>query len=321
MKAIVYTQYGPPEVLKVKEVEKPAPNDDQALVRVLAVSVNPAEAHMRGGGGRLFGGGLLKPKESIPGADFAGRVEAVGKNITGFHAGDEIFGRKDPGGLAEYACVSERSIALKPAQATFAQAAAVPVAGVTALQSLRDAGHLQAGQKVLINGAAGGLGTFSVQIAKAFGAVVTGVCSTRNLELVCSLGADYAIDYTKDDLSRSGQRYDLIIDNVGNLPVSAYRRLLTPNGICVITGFTSVFLLLQDFTLGPLFSRTGGQKIGNMLAHIRQPDLVALKELIEAGKLTPFVDKTYPLNQAAEAYRYLETRHARGKIVISMETV
>ncbi len=319
MKAVMYKQYGSPEVLHVNDIEMPAPNDNQVLVKVHAASVNPAEAHMRAGGGRLFGGGLLKPKQPIPGADFAGRVEAAGKNITKFQPGDDVYGRRDPGGLAEYLCVSEKSIATKPARISYEQAAAVPVAGITALQSLRDAGKLQAGQEVLINGATGGLGTFSVQIAKALGARVTGVTSTRNLELVRSLGADKVIDYTKGNFARGGECYDLIIDNVGNHSISDYLRTLKPNGICIITGYTSVLILIPNFLLGRLVSRFGNKQIGNMLAHIKSQDLLFLNELMEAGKLTPFVDKVYPLSQAAEAYRYLETKHARGKIVITLE--
>lgn len=322
MKAIVYTRYGPPDVLQVKEVEKPAPDDNQLLVRVQAVSLNPAESHLRKGMfiARVLGrSGLLRPKHPVLGADIAGRVEAVGKDVTQFQPGDEIFGRRAPNGFAEYVCVSEKPIALKPANVTFEQAAAVPVAAVTALQSLRDAGQLQPGQKVLINGASGGLGTFAVQIAKAFGADVTGVCSTRNLELVCSLGADRAIDYTREDFSRNGQRYDLIIDNVGNRSITDYRRALTPQGICVVTGFTSVALLFQHILWGRLVSRAGGQQIGNMIAQITKRDMVVLKELIEAGKVTPFIDRSYQLSEVVEAYRYLETKRARGKIVVTME--
>ena len=322
MKAITYTQYGSPDVLQLTEVEKPTPNDNQVLVRVHAVSLNPAEAHLRRGMliARLMGGnGVLKPRQTVLlGADIAGRVEAVGKNVTQFEPGDEVFGRRDPGGFAEYTCVSEKPIAPKPANMTFAQAAAVPVAGLTALQSLRDTGRLQPGQTVLINGAAGGLGTFSVQIAKALGAKVTGVCSTRNLDLIRSLGADRVIDYTREDVTRDGQRYDLIIDNVGNRSISDYTRLLNPNGICVITGFTSVGLLLQHLALGRVVSAVGNKKVGMMVSKMSQPDLLWLKEQMEAGTLTPVIDKTYSLNAVPEAYRYLETKHARGKIIVMM---
>lgn len=321
MKAIVAKAYGPPDVLQVREVEKPAPNDDQVLVRVRAVSLNPAEAHMRKGllVGRIIQGGLLRPKHAIPGADFSGRMEAVGRNITRFQPGDEVFGRRGYDGFAEYVCVTENPIAPKPANVTFEQAAAVPVAGVTALQALRDDGRIRPGQEVLINGATGGLGTFTVQIAKAFGAHVTGVCSTRNLELARSLGADRVIDYTREDFSRNGQRYDLIIDNVGNHPVSDYLRVLNPRGICVITGFTSMALLVQYFVMGRLITRFGNKKVGTMLARITKEDLLVLKGLMEAGKVVPFVDRCYPLSEVPEAYRHLETRHARGKIVVTME--
>ena len=322
MKAIVCTKYGPPEVLQLKEVEKPTPNDNQVLVRVHAASLNPAEMHMMSGKlmARILGrNGLLKPKNTIPGADFSGRVEAVGRNVTQFKPGDEVFGRRGFDGFAEYVCVTENPIALKPANMTFEQAAAVPVAGITALQSLRDDGQIQPGQNVLINGASGGVGTFSVQIAKAFGAEVTGVCSTRNLDLVRSIGADRVIDYTREDFTRNGQRYDLIIDNVGNHPVSDYVRALNPKGICVVVGYTSIGLLLQYMLLGRLISRNGSKKIGSMLAHIKQKDLVVLKELMEAGKIVPVVDKCYPLSQVPEAYRYLKTRHAPGKIVVTLK--
>ena len=322
MKAIVHTQYGPPDVLQLKEVEKPTPNDSQVLVRVHAVSLNPAEAHMRKGAlmARVIGGtGLLKPKNTILGADFSGRVEAVGSNLTQFKRGDEVFGRRAPGGFAEYVCVSENPIVLKPANVTFEQAAAVPVAAITALQSLRDAGQIQPGQKVLVNGASGGVGTFTVQIAKSFGADVTGVCSTRNLDLVRSIGAERVIDYTREDFTRNGQRYDLIIDNVGNRSVSDYARALSPKGICVIAGYSSMVLVFQYMLLGGWISRTGSKKIGTMLAHVKKQDLLVLNELMEAGKVVPFVDRCYSLSQVPEAYRYLETRHARGKIVVTWE--
>ncbi len=253
------------------------------------------------------------------GADISGRVEAVGRNVTQFKPGDEVFGRGAPNGFAEYVCVGENPIALKPVNITFEQAAAVPVAALTALQSLRDAGQIQPGQKVLINGASGGVGTFTVQIAKSFGAEVTGVCNTRNLDLVRSLGADRVIDYTREDFTRNGQRYDLIIDNVGNHSVLDYKRALTPNGICVLVGATSMVLLFQNMALGRLISRTGSNKIGFMLAHITKKDLVVLKELMEAGKVVPVVDRCYPLGEVAEAFRYAETGHARGKVVVTLE--
>lgn len=321
MKAIAHTQYGSPDVLRVEEVEKPTPNDDQVLVRVRAVSINPAEAHLRNGAlmARVIGGnGLFKLKyKMVLGADFAGQVEAVGKNITLFKPGDEVFGRKSLDGFAEYVCVSEKPIALKPANISFEQAAAVPVAALTALQSLRDDGHIQSGQKVLINGAAGGIGTFTVQIAKAFGADVTGVTRTQYLDFVRSLGADRVIDYTRENFSRNGQRYDLIVDNAGNHSVADYVRALNPDGICVIVGFTSLPFLLQHLVLGRLVSKIGRKKIGMMLAHIHREDLTVMKEMIESGKVVPVVDRCYPLNEVAQAYHYLETKGARGKIVVT----
>jgi NADPH:quinone reductase-like Zn-dependent oxidoreductase len=261
----------------------------------------------------------LKPKDPIPGADFAGRVEAVGKNVTRFKPGDEVFGRRGSSGFAEYVCVTEKSIALKPANMSFEQAAAVPVAGVTALQSIRDHGKIQAGQKVLINGAAGGVGTFSVQIAKVYGADVTGVCSTKNLELVRSLGADRVIDYTREDFTRSGQQYDLIIDNVGNHLDADYVRVLKPNGICVGVGFTSVRLMIKSLLLKPFVPRSGNWKFGSMMAQINQADLTVLKEMMEAKKVVPVIDKSYLLSQVPEAYRYLKTKHAPGKIIVNFK--
>ena len=320
MKALIHTQFGPPDVLQIVEVEKPTPTDDQVLVNVQAVSLNPADYHLRRGIPLArFSGGLMRPKDTMLGADFAGRIEAVGKNITQFQPGDEVFGRRAPNGFAEYVCISERPIALKPANVSFEQAASVPVAGLTALQSLRDTGKLQPGQTVLINGASGGLGTFSVQVAKALGAHVTGVCSTSNLDLVRSLGADRVIDYTRTDFSREGQRYDLILDNVGNHSLGDYRRTLKPAGRCVITGFTSFGLLAQYLIVGGLVSKLGSQQIGMMISKINTADMNILKELIEAGKLVPFVDKVYPLNEVVEAFRYLETKHARGKVVVTFQ--
>jgi NADPH:quinone reductase-like Zn-dependent oxidoreductase len=321
MKAIVYTKYGPPDVLHLKEVEKPTPNENQLLVRVRALSLTRAEPYMRSGkppARLLLGSGLLRPKNPIPGADFAGRVEAVGKNVAQFKPGDEVFGRRSPGGFAEYLCVSEKPVVLKPANATFEQAAALTSAGLTALQSVRDGGQIRPGQNVLINGASGGVGTFTVQIAKAFGADVTAVCSTRNLELVRSIGADRVIDYTQQDFSRNGQRYDLIIDNVGNHSLADYRRALTPTGICVIVGFFSIGLLLQHLILGRLLSRIGNQKISITAVHTTKEDLTVLKELVEAGKVVPVIDRTYPFHEVVEAHRYVETGHARAKVVVTV---
>ena len=322
MKAIVYTKYGSPDVLQLKEVEKPTPKEDEVLVKVQAVSVNPYEwHHLRGTPYlmRLMGVGLLKPKHKILGNDVAGRVEAVGRNVKQFQPGDEVFGASGFGALAEYVCVTEDKLVLKPAGTTFEEAAAIPIAAVTALQSLRDKGQIQPGQKVLINGASGGVGTFAVQIAKSFGAVVTGVCSTRNLDMVRSIGADDVIDYTQEDFTQNGQRYNLIIDNVGNRSVSDCKRALSPEGICVIIGYSSPVLLFQAMFLGPLISMTGSKKIGLMGANINKKDLVFLKELLEAGKVVPVIDRRYPLSEVAEAIRYLEEGHAQGKVVVTME--
>jgi NADPH:quinone reductase-like Zn-dependent oxidoreductase len=320
MKAIFYDRYGPPEVLQLKDVEKPAPNDDQMLVRVHAVSLNPAEAHIRKGMllARLMGGQPLRPKPQIIGADFAGRVEAAGRNITHYRPGDEVFGRRSPGGFAEYLVVSQKPVALKPANATFEEAAGVPVAGLTALQSLRDDARVQPGHKVLVNGASGGVGTFTVQIAKAMGAEVTGVSSPHNLDLVRSLGADRVLDYTREDFTRSRQQYDAIIDNVGNHTVGGLARALRPNGVCVIVGFTSVPLLLQQQVLGRLATRLSQKRIGSMLARTTHDDLVVLKDMIEAGQVRTVIGRCYPMTSVPEAYRYAETRHTRGKVIVTL---
>jgi NADPH:quinone reductase-like Zn-dependent oxidoreductase len=321
MKAVVATKYGPPDVLQVQEVDKPAPTDSQLLVRVRAVSLNPAEWRMRRGMllARVVTRAFSRPPEPMLAADFAGRVEAVGRDVSEYAVGDEVYGRRSPDGFAEYVCVSEKSIARKPANVTFEQAAAVPVAGLTALQSIRDNGQLRPGQKVLINGAAGGVGTFGVQIAKAFGAEVTGVCSPRNLELVRSLGADRVVDYTREDFTRSGQQYDLIIDNVGNRSLADQARVLRPGGICVIVGYTSLPLLFQHLVLARLISRMGSKRFGMMLARITHADLVVMNELMASGKVVPVVDRRYPLSQVVEAYRYVETLHARGKVVVTFD--
>ena len=318
MKAFVYTEYGSPDVLQLKEVEKPAPKDNEVLVKVYAASVNPADWHLMRAEPFLarLENGLRKPKNTKLGADVAGRVEAVGKNVSQFQAGDDVFGELPLnvlGSFAEYVCAHEDALALKPARLTFEQAAAVPLAAFTALQGLRDKGQIRQGQKVLVNGAAGGVGTFAVQIAKSFGTEVTGVCSTRNLDMVRSIGADHVIDYTQEDFTRTGQRYDLIFDAVGNRSVSDYRRALSPNGICAVAGFTSLSRLFQIMLLG-------GKNIGLMeTARGNKKDLLILKELLEAGKIVPVIDRTYPLREVPEAIRYLETKHARGKVVIKVE--
>jgi len=315
VKAILFETYGSPDILQFKDIEKPAPKDNEVLVKVHAASANPLDWHSMRGAPFLarIEFGLQKPRSPMLGADVAGRVEAVGKNVTQFQVGDEVFGDIHAGSFAEYACASEELLALKPANSSFEAAAAVPVAAFTALQGLRDKGQIQPGQKVLINGASGGVGTFAVQIAKSFGTEVTGVCSTRNLDMVRSIGADYVIDYTKEDFTQNGQRYDLIFDAVGNRSVSDHQRALSPNGICSVAGFTSLSRLFQVMLLG-------GKKIGLMeTAKANKKDLVIIKELLEAGKVVPVIDRTYPLSEVPEAIRYLETGHARGKVVITVE--
>jgi NADPH:quinone reductase-like Zn-dependent oxidoreductase len=318
MKAIVYTRYGSPDVLQLKDVEKPAPRDNELLVKVHAASANPADWHLMRAEPFLarLANGLLKPKNTKLGADVAGRVEAVGRNVTQFQAGDEVFGGltlNELGSFAEYVCAPEELWALKPARLTFEQAAAVPLAAFTALQGLRDKGQIQPGQKVLINGASGGVGTFAVQIAKSFGTEVTGVCSTRNLDMVRSIGADHVIDYTQEDFTQNGQRYDLIFDAVGNRSVSDFKRALSPNGICAVAGFTTLSRLFQVMLLG-------GKKIGLMeTAKPDKKDLAFIKELLEAGKVVPVIDRCYPLAEVPEAIRYLEEGHARGKVVITVQ--
>ena len=325
MTAIVYTEYGSPDVLQLKDVEKPAPKNNEVLVKVHAVSANPADWHLMRGAPFLarLENGLQKPKSTRLGADVAGRVEAVGRNVTQFQVGDEVFGQlplNQLGSFAEYVCINEDTVALKPAMMTFEQAAAVPLAAFTALQGLRDKGQIQQGQKVLINGASGGVGTFAVQIAKSYGTEVTGVCSTRNLEMVRSIGADHVIDYTQEDFTQTGQRYDLIFDTVGNRSVSDLQRALSPNGICSVAGFTTLFRLFQINVLGAWVSKTGSKKIGMMeTAKANKRDLVIIKELLEAGQVIPVIDRTYPLSEIREAIRYLETGHARGKVVITLE--
>lgn len=324
MKAIVYTQYGSPEVLHLKEVEKPTPKDNEVLIKVHAASLNAADYYMLQGTPfmvRLMTGGILKPKRAILGSDVAGRVEAVGKNVTQFKPGDEVYGDLSGsgwGGFAEYVCARENAVALKPANLSFEDAAAVPMAAVTALQGLRDKGNIQAGQKVLINGASGGVGTFAVQIAKAFGAEVTAVVSTRNLDMARSLGADHVIDYTQENFTQNGQRYDLILAANGYHPLSHYQRALSPNGRYVMAGGTGA-QIFQAMLLGPLRSRREGQKMGNLLAQPDQKDLMFMKELLEARKVVPVIDRCYPLSETADALRYVGEGHSRGKVVISME--
>ena len=326
MKAVVYTNYGSPDVLEIRNIKKPIPNDDQVLVKVRAASLNPLDWHYMEGTPymiRAMGAGLRKPKSPRLGVDLAGTVEAVGKNVTQFKPGDEVFGTGHGAAFAEYVCAGKTKLVLKPANITFEQAAVVPIAALTALQGLRDKGKVQPGQKVLINGASGGVGTFAVQIAKSFGADVTGVCSTKNLDLVRSLGADHVIDYTKEDFTSGAQRYDLILDNVGTQPLSGFRRALKPQGICVMIGgggpnegrwIGALARPVKALLLSPFVS----QQMSMMLAEIRQEDLTVMRDLMEAGKVTPVVDKTYPLSQVREAIKYLEAGHARGKVILTM---
>ena len=324
MKAIVYHTYGSPDVLKLAEVPKPVPSDDGVLIKVHAASLNAADWRLMRADPflvRLQPGWLFKPKDTILGVDIAGRVEAVGRNATQFQPGDEVYGDLSlcgHGGFAEYVAVPENAVALKPANLTFEEAAAVPLAGVTALQGLRDKGQLQPGQKVLINGASGGVGTFAVQIAKALGAEVTAVCSTRNVDLARLLGADHVIDYTQEDFTKNGQQYDLILAVSGYNPISAYQRALTPKGNYVMVGGTGA-QLFQALALGPWKSRSGSIKMGALTAVPSQKDLVLMKELLEAGKVVPVIYRRYTLPEVPDAIRYLEEGHARGKIVITVE--
>jgi NADPH:quinone reductase-like Zn-dependent oxidoreductase len=323
MKAIVYTEYGPPDVLHLEEVKKPALNEEKVLVKVYAASINAGDWHLLTADPfpqRLMGVGLFKPRNTILGADIAGCVEAVGRNVKQFRPGDAVFGDifgLGSGSFAEYVSVPESALALKPSNVSFEQAAAVPVAAITALQGLRDRGHIQPGQEVLISGASGGVGTFAVQIAKAFGAEVTAVCSTRNLEMARSIGADHVIDYTKEDFTQNRRQYDLILAANGYHPLSAYKRALTPRGISVFTG-GSPAQIFQSLFLGPLVSNSDGRKMTSVMKKANQKDLLFIRDLLEDGKIRPVIDECYPLNRTAEAFRYFERGHARGKVVITI---
>jgi NADPH:quinone reductase-like Zn-dependent oxidoreductase len=323
MKAIVYERYGPPDVLELKEVDKPAPGENEVLIKVHAASLNAFDWHMLMADPslvRLMGGGLLKPKNRILGTDMAGRVEAVGENAAQFKADDEVYGdlaRWGCGACAEYVCAPEKALTPKPGNMTFEQAAAAPMAALTALQGLRDKGHIQPGWKVLVNGASGGVGTFAVQIAKSFGAEVTAVCSAGNMDQARSLGADRVIDYTKEDFTKSGRQYDLILAANGYHPLADYKRALAPGGAYVMTGGT-MRQIFQAMLLAPWYSMTGDRKMGGITAHANQKDLVFIKELMEAGKVVPVIDRVYPLAEVPEALRYLLAGHARGKVVIQV---
>src|SRR5437588_4858794 len=326
MKGIVHRCYGSPDLLRDEDIPKPTPADNEVLVKVHAASVNPLDWHHMEGTPYLvrMDAGFGKPENPRLGVDFAGTVEAVGKSVKRFKPGDEVFGGRS-GAFAEYVTVrEERAVALKPSNVTFEQAASVPIAGVTALQALRDKGHVKAGQKVLINGASGGVGTFAVQIAKSFGAEVTGVCSTRNLDLVRSLGADHVIDYTKEDFAKGDQRYDVILDNVPNHSLSECRRILNPQGKYVMIGgggpndnrWIGPFgRLIQTLVLSPFVS----QKMGMMMAELKKSDLSILGDMMQSGKLKPVIDRTYKLSELPAAIAYLEEGHARGKVIITVE--
>jgi NADPH:quinone reductase-like Zn-dependent oxidoreductase len=324
MKAIVYRCYGSPDVLKFEDIEKPTVADDEVLVKVHAASVNPLDWHYMRGTPYIVrtDSGVGAPEDPRLGVDFAGTVEAVGKDVKRFRPGDEVFGGRT-GAFGEYVRVREnRAVVLKPANMTFEQAASVPIAALTALQALRDKGRIQPGQKVLINGASGGVGTFAVQIAKSFGADVTGVCSTRNVEMVRSIGADHVIDYTREDFTKNGQRYDLILDNVGNHSLLEYRRVLNPKGIFVIVGGQN-----DGRWIGPmaapikasLLSPFVSQEFVMILAELNKEDLTIVRDLMQAGKVTPVIDRRYKLSEVPAAIRYLEEGHARGKVIIDLE--
>ncbi len=326
MKAAVRDRFGSPDVVELREIEKPTPADDEVLVRVRAASVNPADWYSVTG--TPYVGrpqmGLLKPKSNRLGVDFAGQVEAVGKDVTQFRPGDEVFGGRD-GAFAEYVCVrEERAVVPKPANVTFEQAAAVPIAAITALQGLRDRGQIQPGHKVLINGASGGVGTFAVQIAKALGAEVTGVCSTRNVDLVRSLGADHVVDYTRDDFTRSDRRYDLMLDVAGSRSWSECRRVLNPQATLVIVGAPKGNRLmgpLSHIVNIRLAALRSSQSVVFFIAKFNKADMEVLQELLEAGKVTTVIDRRYELSEIADALRYVGKGHAQGKVVITVQGV
>jgi len=326
MKAIVYTKYGSPDMLKLKEVKTPSPLDEDILVEVHSASVNAYDWHFLTADIfliRLMGGGLLRPKKQTLGSDIAGKVVAVGKNVSRFQVGDQVFGaaKGGSGGFAEYVCATERSLALKPSNVSFEDASCVSMAALTALQGLRDQGHIQPGQKVLIHGASGGVGTFAIQIAKSFGAEVTAVCSSRNVDIARSIGADYVIDYTREDFSKDGKLYNLIFVANGNLPISKYKQALEPKGICVLAGGggASIIQLFVGTLQGWWIQKTENKKISSFMANINQKDLAFMKELLASGKVKPVIDRRYPLSETADALRYLGEGHAKGKIVIMVE--
>lgn len=323
MKAVVQHAYGSPDTLKFEDVAEPIPRDDEVLIRVHASSVNPYDWHLMRGKPYLARTqvGLLKPKDSIPGADVAGRIESVGKDVTAFRPGDEVFGDISAGAFAEYVCVRPDRLTHKPANVSFEHAAAVPLAGITALQGLRDKGHVQSGDKVLVNGASGGVGTFAIQIAKSFGTHVTAVTSKKNADLVTSIGADDVVDYTKEDFTGGVQRYDVILDTIGNHPLSRVKRAMEPDGTFVAIGKSE----MGDW-IGPLSflasliatSSIGRHKMVPLLAKVKQADLEVLAGMLESGQITPVVDRQYELADVADAIRYIEEGHARGKVTITV---
>jgi len=319
MKAIVATQYGSPDVLRFEEIAMPVPADNEVLIKLCAAAVNPFDWHVLRGKPfyiRPMMGGLFKPKHAVPGCDIAGRVEAVGKDVKEFLPGDSVFGATLMGGFAEYTCSVEARLSQKPANLSYEQAAAVPVAAITALQGLRDKGRIKPGHKVLIEGASGGVGTFAIQIAKSFGAEVTAVCSTRNVDAARVLGADHVVDYTREDFTLGEQRYDLIFSTSAYHSIFKYQRALNRDGVFVMAGGGLVHYLLV-LTLGPLLSLMGSKKLRSYVAKIKKEDLIFLKGLLETGKVVPVIDRRYPLRDTAEAIRYLEEGHARGKIIIT----
>ena len=321
MKAVVYAEYGSPDVLRLKDVAKPTPKDDEALVNVRAASVNSWDWDLLRGRPYLARvGALRRPKHEILGADIAGRVEAVGRNVQQLRPGDEVFGDISGcgwGGFAEYVCARERALAPKPASMTFEEAAAVPQAAVLALQGLRDKGRIRSGHRVLINGAGGGVGTFAVQIAKSFGADVTGVDSARKLDTLRAIGADRVIDYAREDFTKNGQRYDLILDVVARRSIFDYQRALRPNGRFVVVGGATA-RILQVAVLGPVLSRTSGKNMGLLLHRPSMEDLEVVKELVEEGKVAPVIDRRYPLSEVPEALRYFGEGHVQGKVVVTV---
>lgn len=322
MKAIISNKYGSPDNLEFKEVKNPIPDENQVLIKIYAASLNYGNLVLLKGEPFLarFAFGLFKPKYIIPGGDISGKVESVGKNVKHFKPGDEVFGDLSGcgwGGFAEYATVPENSLVMKPSNISYEEAAAVPMAATTALQSLRDKGKIKSGQKVLINGASGGVGTFAVQIAKSFGAEVTAVCSTRNLDIIKSIGADNVIDYTKENFTKNNELYDIILAVNGYQPISAYKGSLNQNGKYVMVGGSGA-QLTQAMILGPLLSMTGSKKLGSFLQRPNQTDLIFIRDLIEAGQLKPIIDKYYKMSEVPNAFRYFEEGHTQGKIVITM---